>query len=248
MIDSEFIELLNLYLDHEISTFDAGRLEREVQNNPERRRVYWEYCRMQKACTMLAKDFTTTEVAPGAQKVVAFSSGLSWKTRALMGAGLVAVAACVALVVVNRSTMVVQSSSSASSLSAAVGGVGSPTALSVDANLAAGSGNDLARGDTISRTVTMPLKHRSETQPMAVARGLVLSTNFSLAQQADVNTGPSQLDWINGMQIAPMPQTKMDDLRFDNHPAAGSQNSVFGSGNRPNHLGVVEMTAFQFQK
>ena len=34
MKDSEFIELLNLYLDHEISTADAARLEAEVQANP----------------------------------------------------------------------------------------------------------------------------------------------------------------------------------------------------------------------
>ena len=57
MKDSEFTELLNLYLDHEISAADAARLEAEVQINPNRRRVYQEYCRMQKACKLLAHDF-----------------------------------------------------------------------------------------------------------------------------------------------------------------------------------------------
>ena len=47
MKDSEFIELLNLYLDHEISVADAARLEAEVQGSPARRRVYREYCQMQ---------------------------------------------------------------------------------------------------------------------------------------------------------------------------------------------------------
>ena len=62
MKDSEFIELLNLYLDHEITAADAARLEAEVQASPERRRVYQQYCRMQKACTMLAKDFVDENV------------------------------------------------------------------------------------------------------------------------------------------------------------------------------------------
>jgi hypothetical protein len=61
MKDSEFIELLNLYLDHEISADNAARLEAEVQGNPERRRVYRQYCRMQKACTLLANDFNGQE-------------------------------------------------------------------------------------------------------------------------------------------------------------------------------------------
>ena len=50
MKDSEFLELLNLYLDHEITPADAARLEAEVRADPERRRTYLQYCRMQKAC------------------------------------------------------------------------------------------------------------------------------------------------------------------------------------------------------
>ena len=63
MKELEFIELLNLYLDHEISPEDAARLEAEVLNNPARRRVYREYCQMQKACKAIAVDFQA-EAAP----------------------------------------------------------------------------------------------------------------------------------------------------------------------------------------
>ena len=59
MKDSEFIQLLNLYLDHEISGADAARLESEVQTNAARRQIYQQYCRMQKACRMIAADFET---------------------------------------------------------------------------------------------------------------------------------------------------------------------------------------------
>lgn len=69
MKNREFIELLNLYVDHEISPEDALRLEAEVLSNPERRKVYQQYCRMQKACSQLAE---TLAVQGDDSKVVAF--------------------------------------------------------------------------------------------------------------------------------------------------------------------------------
>ena len=57
MNDREFIELLNLYVDHEIGADDALRLEEEVASDPKRREVYDQYCRMQKACSMLSDKF-----------------------------------------------------------------------------------------------------------------------------------------------------------------------------------------------
>ena len=54
MNDPEFISLLNLYVDREISPEDALRLESEVLKHPKRRDIYDQYCRMQKACTMLS--------------------------------------------------------------------------------------------------------------------------------------------------------------------------------------------------
>jgi hypothetical protein len=106
MKDSEFIELLNLYLDHEISPADAARLEAEVQSNAARRRTYQDYCRMQKACKMLAQDFAT-ETDEAEEKVVAFEQARATHdrrrttTRYVVG-GMFAAAACVALVFVGR--------------------------------------------------------------------------------------------------------------------------------------------------
>src|SRR4051812_18353144 len=103
MKDSEFIALLNLYVDHEISAADAARLEAEVQRNPARRETYQQYCRMQKACKMMATDFETMPQAN--RKVVAFDAPLHRDLR--MGAwtafGGLAAAACLAFVFVNRS-------------------------------------------------------------------------------------------------------------------------------------------------
>lgn len=66
MNDREFIELLNLYIDSEISSEDALRLEAEVMARPDRREIYQQYCRMQKACSMLSEQFAASapEAAP----------------------------------------------------------------------------------------------------------------------------------------------------------------------------------------
>lgn len=103
MKDSRFIELLNLYVDHEISAEDARLLETEIQQHPRRRQVYREYCQIQKACVLLTDKFRTE--APAADgKVVEFAPRRRWLTPVTYAStGLVALAACVALVLVNRS-------------------------------------------------------------------------------------------------------------------------------------------------
>ena len=103
MKDSEFIELLNLYLDHKITAADAARLEAEVLQNPARRRVYQDYCRMQKACKILAQDFVE-EAVPANPKVVAFATARRAGSRTgwILGGSFAAAAACVALVFVSQ--------------------------------------------------------------------------------------------------------------------------------------------------
>lgn len=100
MKDSKFIELLNLYVDHQISAGDAALLEAEIQKQPERRRIYRQYCQMQKACAVLAENFRTQ--APATTKVVEFPRPRRRLIAATYAMGLAAAAACVALVMVNR--------------------------------------------------------------------------------------------------------------------------------------------------
>ncbi|HYP17796.1 MAG TPA: hypothetical protein VEQ65_11345 [Opitutus sp.] len=101
MKDSRFIELLNLYVDHQISADDAALLEAEIQRKPERRRVYREYCQMQKACAMLSENFRAQ--APAGGKVLEFPrASRSRMNVATYAMGVLAAAACVALVLVER--------------------------------------------------------------------------------------------------------------------------------------------------
>lgn len=100
MKDSKFIELLNLYVDHQISATDAALLEAEIQQSPARRRVYRQYCQMQKACVSLAENFRTQ--APAGGKIVEFPASSRRFAAVTYIMGVAAAAACIALVVVNR--------------------------------------------------------------------------------------------------------------------------------------------------
>ena len=55
MKDRRFLELVNLYLDGEISETEMGDLEREIRSSAGRMDQYRRYCRMQKACMILAE-------------------------------------------------------------------------------------------------------------------------------------------------------------------------------------------------
>jgi hypothetical protein len=92
MKDPEFIELLNLYVDREISAEDALRLEAEVVANPGRREVYDQYCRMQKACSMLSEEIAETTPAPEVT-IVQFPTQSPWHIGQF-ALGIAAAAAC----------------------------------------------------------------------------------------------------------------------------------------------------------
>jgi hypothetical protein len=92
MKDQELIELLNLYVDREISAEDALRLEAEVVANPRRREVYDQYCRMQKACSMLSDEFVEATPAPEVT-IVQFPTQSPWHIGQF-ALGIAAAAAC----------------------------------------------------------------------------------------------------------------------------------------------------------
>ena len=99
MKESKFIELLNLYIDQQISPEDAALLEEEILRNPRRRQIYGQYCRMHRACTIVldrqeARDEAAPAKAPGRAMPIEAARRFG---RAYYAAGLAA-AACLALV------------------------------------------------------------------------------------------------------------------------------------------------------
>jgi len=106
--DKKFIELLNLYLDHEISADEVRVLEAEILSNPARHTLYRQYCAMHKGCLELARTFapqsemTAAQSASLAPKVARdLEASLASRTKFGWGAwvgGLGLAAACGALV------------------------------------------------------------------------------------------------------------------------------------------------------
>ena len=109
MKESRFIELLNLYVDHQLSAAEAPELEAEIARNATRRTTYQQYCRMQKACTLLfeqershapASIKLAASLRDANRKIIAFPESRSRGPRGYFPVGLLAAAACVAFVFV----------------------------------------------------------------------------------------------------------------------------------------------------
>ena len=221
MKESKFIELLNLYVDHQISPADAALLEAEVRSNPGRRRVYREYCQMQKACTVLAENFRTD--APGTNpKLDEFEPRRTVGTLTYV-AGLVAVAACVALVFTARSRQ-------AGSIAAATPTVREQLAVAAHA-----------------APVAPVIAARPALQPAFGPHVLTLrEPGVDLADAANSSGQAEFGDWMNSIQFSSMPGASADDLRFDAHSSLQPDARTYRAGRT--HQGKVEWTAFTFQK
>lgn len=232
MKDSEFIDLLNLYLDHEISAADAARLEAEVLKNPSRRHIYRDYCRMQKACKILAQDFVE-DAAPANAKVIDFASArrasrVGW----VMGGSLAAAAACAALVFVSVKR------------EAPLAPMNAPMAVH-DVKIPAKSEAVAAAERTLPQTVAVP-PARGEAPP-ALASALLLSGNKQVPTPqifvgADANA--PQFDWLNTVQVAPMQGVSFEEFRrLEPNTPRPAVKRPLGQGRGP-----VEWTAIRYTK
>ena len=229
MKDAEFIELLNLYLDLEIGTEDAKRLEAEVRRSPERYRTYREYCQMQKACAFLSVQHIEM---PSESRSVAFESvSRAWGFGAY-ASGACAVAACVALALVLFK------------------GDGSLTIApqKVDAtSIASVRIEDPAATRALMREVPtmVSLSPRSgELRSVIATQSLALT---SQPRSADSATVPDErFAWMNRVDFATIPRVNADTLLFETKAAGPGDGRVFG--NRRSGEWPVEKAAFQFQR
>jgi len=106
MKDNRFIELLNLYIDRQITTEETAELEAEIQGDPRRQAVYRQYCQIHSATKLVYESFRV-----GAAETDATHSGRPatvelFETRRRRTSwvhyvgGFAAAAACVGLFVV----------------------------------------------------------------------------------------------------------------------------------------------------
>jgi hypothetical protein len=103
MKDKRFLELVNIYLDGEISEAETLELEGEIRSSAKRMDEYRRYCRMQKACMLLAEQ-SREEMATAGEKVVRLPEARrswlwgQWWRGGVYG-GTAAIAATVILVI-----------------------------------------------------------------------------------------------------------------------------------------------------
>ena len=192
MKDSEFIELLNLYLDHEISPDRAALLEAEVARDPARRELYRQYCRMQKACVVLGQQFESAPAQAG-RTAQLLSLGSARKSHAgLWATGLVAAAACAALALLPRMHPAAPAAA----------------ALAQGAPAAAVAVAAPARNDFQPVFVARALAPSAETAPFSSASP---SGQFAWIQQVQVTP-------IGSLQVEPLVFTPKPALDFGSRP------------------------------
>ncbi len=226
MNDREFIELLNLYLDHEIAPADAARLEAEVRDNPERRRIYLEYCRMQKACALLAEDFATERPAV---RLETRASGFGWAAAGFASFGVVAAGLALTFVLWQRPPGPA---------------AGQPALVQSDPPAAAVPPGAVPprRGLVAASDHAAPGRLVLTGEPLGLAGGLRLrSTGTATASIGD------ELDWLRNLQVAASPASEGPaKLHFDHSAGAvrpdGRQLGLKAQAE------AAEMTAFRFSK
>jgi len=248
MKDSEFIELLNLYLDHEISADDSARLEAEIRGNLERRRLYQQYCKMQQACRVIAADFGTAESErePATErKVVPFAldavaPARRRRAQASLAVGAFAAAACIALVFVGTKEPKLTPAAE------------QPAATMV-ASVPVGSAGLAVAASHLPVTRGLVSVARPPQSPTLVANPLLLtgSTQAEALRAAAVRQADNQLAWIEALQLAPLPERKTlsQDLHFGARLVTEGRalgNRASSQANRPEP--GEEMVTFQINK
>lgn len=222
MKDKEFIELLNLYLDHEISTKDAARLEAEVQRNPARYQTYRDYCKLHKGCTLLTADYAT---AP--HEVTAWDSPVRrWVNPFAIG-GLMAAAACAAFIVLNRP-----------SVPATENGMG---VVQQESPRTTPKADAVAADNTRSIASTVTVSTRTAAQPMIVKQTFPLAA----ANEGTSSVQDPRFNWMADVQLASIPQIPAESLRFETKGTQKPNQRSFGSAPLE---GPMEYNAIQFQR
>jgi hypothetical protein len=221
MKDREFIELLNLYVDHEISAEDALRLEREVLSDPKRREVYDQYCRMQKACSILAEELLESAAGQASPSVESSARPRTWGYGPLV-AGLAA--ACAAAVLSVRY------------FESGPAGAAAPTA---SADAARASAPLAITGAQV------PMKPvfftRLAPDPTSPGAGRALFTS------SDETVRAAELNWIGDIHMTPVYPVGNSDFLLNPRTDLKSA-AITGTPDDGDSTLQAEMAAFRFQR
>ena len=113
MKENRFIELINLYVDRQISPAETAELEAEIQTSPRHRKIYQQYCHMHHATKLVYETFRANAEQPvgdasrsgGSVAQFEHSRQRTQRTRWLYSAAGLAAAACFAVVLVRTGSV-----------------------------------------------------------------------------------------------------------------------------------------------
>ncbi|MCB1105305.1 MAG: hypothetical protein KDK74_11285 [Cephaloticoccus sp.] len=228
MTHTKFIELLNLYLDHEISMEEAAALEAEIQRDPKRRAIYRQYCQMQRGCTELAAVFAADEVAAPERRTVAPRAR---ENRSVFSGWMYGTAAAAACAVFTLVSLTRQPATPAPDQLAATEPAIAPTLAA--APQAAPSVYSLSE-----LTAARPALHAVYTPTL-----VNLTTTPREKPALYATAAGDRFDWMDEVKLAPV---EGDEFSFRVRPVVVEGERTYRS-QRP-FEGKVEMTAFQFQR
>jgi len=232
MKESRFIELVNLYIDRQISADETGELEAEIQANPRRRQVYHQYCKMHRATTLVYEGFRSHAAAtkPSADAAQATIERLERRqknrrqTRWVYLAGGLAAAACIAFALVRTLPASAPAASAPAMALAAAPAVPTPAAKAA------------------------PAPVESAARPTFVALHNQLDAENYAALVAALRLDPQRALSLSGRTHAgSLPASLFDDEVFDNRQVLPAEARRLLNGKRQADQ-AAEFTAFKFQR
>lgn len=231
MKDNRFIELVNLYIDRQISAEETAELEAEIQANPRRRAIYRQYCQLHTATKQVYAGFraeaTGTQAAAAPGRVVRAEFSRRSRSNWIHYAGGLAAAACFAVMLVryNANSQPVQGIIAESSPA--------PAAMVADAGPARSEVSAIAAEPVAS--VAPKLEHPLLAEP-----------NYAEMVRA-LRQEDQRLFAAGQIQTAPLPSL-FDDGVFEARPVFLPANSprVFRGKQAPDSKAAF--TAFEFQR
>ena len=230
MKDNRFIELVNLYIDRQITGEEMETLEAEMQASPRRRAIYRQYCQMHRATTLVYESFRTEDSEQPVEKIGAEAKvahfepqyGRRRKHWTYYATGLAA--ACVALAFARVSF---------SNNSSGQNSVASTQAKQISIATVAQS-----------PVVATPVASVSESAKPVAVRANTLVAQQDYAAMLAAMRREDQRAFASG-QIQPSRTTSLfEDGVFDSQPAGSSR--IFR--NKQSGSQQAEFAAFQFQR
>lgn len=240
MKESRFIELVNLYVDHELTSADAAELEAELQRAPARRAVLREYRALQRGCELLA-DVDRSLAPRTAEAVRALrhrrtEEGTS--SRVWFGAWPWVAGATAAAVVAVVAVFSLDRFNAQPNAVGAVVATADPAQRAVTGGAGASTLEMLDVAVPAAPTETKGLRMRSLWMPASAERASAAGL---------VAVASSDLSWMDDVRLPAVRSPRPEDLLFRERAVPARAVEPMPPSQRPLQA-TLEMTAFQFQR